>query len=271
MRRTLVLMLVVTIAALMLSGWRWRDVGDLSTWQRQTMPGALSLAHAELQNDCAACHTSVVGADDAKCIGCHANNTALLQRQATAFHATIGSCGRCHIEHQGESANLQQMDHTTLARIGLKRIEASAGEHESLVQADLVHWVQQHPMTQSPNRSHPELDPFEMTLNCRSCHATAEPHAGLFGPECTNCHVTSQWTIAQFQHPGPGSFDCAQCHQAPPSHYMEHFAMISKTVAGQTDAEVAQCCGPAQVNQCYRCHQTTSWNDIKGVGWYKHH
>lgn len=22
---------------------------------------------------------------------------------------------------------------------------------------------------------------------------------------------------------------------------------------------------------CRACHQTTSWNDIKGVGWYKHH
>jgi hypothetical protein len=27
----------------------------------------------------------------------------------------------------------------------------------------------------------------------------------------------------------------------------------------------------AKVEQCYLCHQTTAWNDIKGVGWYKHH
>lgn len=271
MRRALALMLVVTGAAVLLSGWRWRDIDDLSAWQRQAMPGGLSLAHATLQDDCAACHTAVLGADDAKCIGCHANNTALLQRQPTAFHATIGSCGRCHIEHQGATANLRQMDHTTLARIGLKRVESSAGDNQSLVQTDLLHWVRQHPMTASPIRSHPGLSAFEMTLNCQSCHATSDPHVGLFGPECTNCHATSAWTIARFQHPAPESFDCAQCHQAPPSHYMEHFEMISKTVAGQTDAEVAQCCGPAQVNQCYRCHQTTSWNDIKGVGWYKHH
>ena len=43
---------------------------------------------------------------------------------------------------------------------------------------------------------------------------------------------------------------------------MGHFHMVSMKVAGQHHA---------QVNQCYLCHQTTAWNDIKGVGWYKHH
>ncbi len=47
--------------------------------------------------------------------------------------------------------------------------------------------------------------------------------------------------------------------------------MISKPVAQQEDWRVAECCGPVRVDQCYRCHQTTSWNDIKGVGFYKHH
>ena len=50
-----------------------------------------------------------------------------------------------------------------------------------------------------------------------------------------------------------------------------HFEMISKKVAGQEDAQVAGCGGPAQVSQCYRCHQTTWWDDIRGVGHYKHH
>lgn len=76
---------------------------------------------------------------------------------------------------------------------------------------------------------------------------------------------------AEFRHPSPRSFDCAQCHQAPPSYYMKHFAMISKKVAGQDNDPSSQCCVPVQVNQCCRCHQTMSWNDIKRVGWYKHH
>jgi hypothetical protein len=43
---------------------------------------------------------------------------------------------------------------------------------------------------------------------------------------------------------------------------MEHFHMVSQRVAGKEHA---------RVEQCYLCHQTTSWNDIRGVGWYKHH
>lgn len=27
----------------------------------------------------------------------------------------------------------------------------------------------------------------------------------------------------------------------------------------------------ARVEQCYLCHQTDARNDIRGVGWYKHH
>src|SRR5205823_4468357 len=69
-------------------------------------------------------------------------------------------------------------------------------------------------------------------------------------------------TITEFRHPSAASQSCAQCHQAPPSHYMEHFHMVSMRVAGQEHADV---------RQCFLCHPTTSWNDIKSVRWYKHH
>lgn len=48
----------------------------------------------------------------------------------------------------------------------------------------------------------------------------------------------------------------------PPSHYMMHFRMVSMPAA-----RVAQ----AEVSPCFLCHQTTAWNDIKGVGFIKHH
>ena len=116
-------------------------------------------------------------------------------------------------------------------------------------------------------------------LDCFACHSNQNPHRGgtsvgccgrgsansvdsLFGRQCADCHVTTTWKIAGYKHPLPRSEDCAQCHQAPPSHYMGHFEMVSKTVAGQPQAGV---------EQCYLCHQTDAWNDIKEVGWYKHH
>jgi hypothetical protein len=218
-------------------------------WQSQVMPGKLSAAHAQFETNCAACHTPVQGIDEAKCIGCHANNESLLQRQPTAFHANINNCAACHIEHGGANANLRGMNHEALARIGANLTPGGANiEHQ----------------TNNPllPESHPLVSPLEARLDCASCHSTKDKHFGLFNQNCASCHATNQWTIPSFQHPSPRSQDCAQCHQAPPSHYMEHFSMVSQRVANQPNAHVSQ---------CYACHQTTSWNDIKGLGFYKHH
>lgn len=227
----------------------WYTGANRDAWQSQVMPGKLSAAHAFLETDCASCHTAVKGADEAKCIACHADNQALLARQPTAFHANIGNCAACHVEHQGANANLRVMDHEAFARVGANLIPAGAGTPDR---------------TDTPlrPRDHPLVSPLEAKLDCASCHATKDKHFGLLGRNCASCHATTQWTIPAFQHPSPRSTDCAQCHQAPPSHDMEHFEMVSKRVARQQIA---------QVNQCYVCHQTTSWNDIKGVGFYKHH
>lgn len=243
---------VLTLAAVLFVVWRTSDThSNAAAWQRHASPGTLSAAHARLQDNCASCHTAVKGADDSKCIGCHAGDTALVKRQPTAFHAEIRACAQCHIEHRGANADLRRMDHVTLARLGLGLL----GDNER-------------PATTRIDRV---TTPLEGTLNCQACHSTKQPHSGLFGNDCASCHSTSQWTIADFRHPSPRSTDCAQCHQAPPSHNMMHFEMVSKQVARQELARTASCCGPVRVNECQRCHQTTSWNDIKGVGWYKHH
>ena len=255
---------------LALAVWLTASHRETVAWQRHAAPGALSAAHAPLRENCEACHTPNQGAVDNKCIGCHASETALLQRQPTTFHADVGACSQCHIEHRGTQADLRSMDHVTLARIGLELIEKSTSA-SSAESSGLTRWIRAHPSGSGSTASHPRLSALEMTLDCKACHSTKDKHAGLFGSECASCHATTQWTLAEFQHPSADSVDCAQCHQAPPSHYMMHFDMVSKKVARQEDERVSQCCGVAQVNQCFRCHQTTSWNDIKGVGWYKHH
>ncbi len=224
--------------------------------QRAVVPGHLSKAHALLENNCAACHTPVKGVEAKNCIVCHANNQAILQRQPTAFHANVAECAVCHLEHQGQIQTTTKMDHVALARIGLKQNETTAKDVKA--QSELVAWFKGKDATPVS----PHLQREELLLNCATCHQTKDRHFGLFGKDCAQCHATAQWTVPEFRHPSPASQSCAQCHQAPPSHYMMHFKMVSMTVAGQHHAEV---------NQCFLCHQTTSWNDIKGVGFYKHH
>ena len=236
----------------------WATI-DASLWQRQISPGPLSASHALLETSCAACHTPLKSTDDVKCIGCHASNTALLQRQPTAFHATIRRCRACHFEHQGTSVRPVAMDHVILADIGLEVAQSKLDDPST---RRLLAWVRQREDSGSSDPVHPRVSPEEAALECSSCHSTKDRHQGLFGRDCASCHATGGWAIAEFKHPSPRSVDCAQCHQAPPSHSMMHFQMVSRSVARQP---------AARVDQCFVCHQTTSWNDIRGIGWYKHH
>lgn len=245
-----------------------RAMLSLAFWQHMVSPGELSQAHASLENNCAACHTPVKGVEAKNCIVCHADNKSLLQRQPTAFHAQISSCAACHLEHQGRVPRTTQMDHVALARIGITELKRQP-QQAGVDAAQIKRWLEK--TSDAPQATAAHLRPEEGLLNCATCHQTKDHHFGLFGKDCASCHATAKWTIPEFRHASSASQSCAQCHQAPPSHYMMHFDMISKKIAGQEDAQVDGCCGPTQVNQCYRCHQTTSWNDIKGVGFYKHH
>ncbi len=230
-------------------------------------PGSLSAGHAYLADKCESCHVTNVGVTATKCTACHANDERLLGRQPTAFHASIGECATCHVEHQRTKATVLAMDHVELAKVGARTLaRLSRTDNASAVTIkSLETWLRIRVPAQLDESSARE------SLNCVGCHSTKDPHLGLMGKDCAQCHTMTKWTVAEFRHPSPRSTSCAQCHQAPPSHYMMHFDMISKKIARQEDAQVAACCGPAQVNQCYRCHQTTSWNDIQGVGYYKHH
>ncbi len=238
-----------------------------SAMKQFVSPGQLSSAHASLSNKCESCHDTGVGVTVAKCTACHANNERLLGREPTAFHANIGECSTCHIEHQGLNIRPVVMDHLALAKIGARTlVRASRTDDASAATVkSLETWLHVRNLNQIDQHS------ADVALNCLGCHSTKDRHLGLFGKDCAQCHTTTKWTIEGYQHPSPNSTTCAQCHQAPPSHYMMHFDMISKSIAGQEDAKVSGCCGKVEVRQCYRCHQTTVWNDIRGVGYYKHH
>lgn len=240
-----------------------------TAWQRMASPGSLSQAHAFLEHNCAACHTAGGGIEASNCIVCHANEPALLKRQPTAFHANIGSCRECHIEHRGLARHPSDMDHLALSRIGFRQLKEEQNSNAEMsnelslkIRQELMDWIDHHQPSTQGEDGHSSFTPQEAVLNCAACHSTKDVHTKLFGQDCAQCHTTEKWTIPEYQHPSLSSKQCAQCHQAPPSHYMMHFNMISAKIARQPAAEVSQ---------CYECHQTTSWNDIKGVGWYKHH
>lgn len=253
-----VILMIIAIITIMLT-WQNKDkVFKANSWQAMSNPGALSDAHAFLSSDCSSCHTSIKGADPIKCMLCHSSDKTILQKQTTSFHSSVGECYGCHTEHKGKSGLITNMDHSSLAEIGLNSLKKSekGDEERSERYAELNNWLNTH---QKPlHITHIK----EATLDCFSCHQNDDQHFKLFGKNCIECHSTVKWNIPEFRHPSDKSKDCSMCHQAPPSHYMMHFKMISQKVAGKPNAKV---------NQCYECHQDTSWTDIKNVGLYKHH
>ena len=198
---------------------------NTSTWLKMANPGNLSSAHAHLENNCSACHTSMHGVETAKCIVCHASNDLLLQRTETKFHRNIGSCVECHREHKGIFKRPISMKHADLGRIVQKSKNTTWATHKS-----------------SLMDSH-----YEQSLKCSACHQKKEPHLGIFGTDCIQCHKTSSWNIPEFSHPHPKSRDCVQCHIAPRSHYKKHFSKKSRM--GHR----------ISIRQCYFCHTIASW------------
>ncbi|KTC80168.1 hypothetical protein Lche_2188 [Legionella cherrii] len=210
---------------------------ELSVWHTAVNPGPLSAAHTFLSNKCESCHAPNRGIVAEKCITCHASSPELLMNPVDSFHAHLSDCRGCHAEHQGNKARPIHMDHGQLVKISLKYVL----ETEGPAQTDSPH----------PTR-----------LDCHSCHAFQDKHQEYFGKNCATCHSEKSWKIPGYLHPSPKSTNCSECHKAPPSHRMEHFAMVDQSVTEEKEA---------RIDQCYRCHQTDSFNDIKGVGWFKMH
>lgn len=198
-------------------------------------PGPLSRAHHALGARCTTCHTPLKGVEAKACLTCHAG-TDFGNKQSTQFHARATQCTSCHVEHEGDRG-IVRMNHRALLDTALWR--------QGLM-----------PAPAGPRGANPAA-----ALDCASCHALSDRHLGLFGKDCASCHTTGNWTIADYRHPSVNSTQCSECHRPPRSHFMEHFSMVSQRAAGSR----------ARVDQCFACHTTDSFNNIRRRGWYDHH
>jgi hypothetical protein len=234
------LLALFTIAAVALLvglplAWNTKVPSEAGVVERFVAPGPLSTAHSALAGKCASCHTPVKGVEAKTCLSCHAG-TDFGDKQSTVFHAQAAECISCHVEHQGDRG-IVRMNHAALLDPGVWRLTTPRG-----------------PVGKAGPVS-------KAVLNCSGCHSVSDKHLGLFGSGCAACHSTSIWKIEGYRHPSTNSTQCVECHKAPPSHFMEHFSMVSQRAARNK----------ARVDQCYACHTTDSFNNIRNRGWYDHH
>lgn len=257
MKRSTILFVVFAAAALLVGvvvPYLVHRAGSSAVpgWEGLVDPGPISKAHQFIAGSCESCHTPHVGVDPQKCIACHAT-TSFADKQSTRFHVNAKRCASCHVEHDG-GVSLSRMDHDALTLAKFWKVPAHTVFRATAKGRPPKAGGMSHP-------THPTINGDLARLDCASCHSNSDPHQGLFGAQCSSCHALTTWRIAEFRHPSTRSTECSQCHLPPPSHNMMHFEMVSQRVAGKR----------ARVEQCYACHTTDAWNNIRGVGWYVHH
>ncbi|MCB5425779.1 cytochrome c3 family protein [Altererythrobacter sp. CC-YST694] len=195
-------------------------------------PGPLIPAHAELEQDCFACHAPLRGASPTRCVTCHVpteigvkttkGELIRSEKPKVAFHAQLqdADCMACHTDH---------------AAALLTRNKPKSFAHDLLKPA--------------------------VATQCASCHAKPKDglHATITG-QCAQCHTTNKWTPASFAHDRYFQLDadhnvaCTTCHIGNQFErytcYGCHEHQPARIIAEHAEE------GIRDIENCTRCHRS---------------
>jgi hypothetical protein len=178
------------------------------TIERLVMPGPVVEGHAEIEDECAACHKPFQKASqNALCRDCHEDIDADI-RESTGFHGlssevAAGKCATCHTDHVGRDADIVELD-------------------ESSFNHDLTdfHLMGAHRLLECTSCHTPGKRHRDAPATCIDCHAEDDVHEGRLGTACTDCHNESDWQNVIFDHDTTGypligrhrEVACLDCH-----------------------------------------------------------
>lgn len=202
-------------------------------------PGKLIPGHKQLETDCFACHSPLMGATSERCVICHkpveigkltSDRKPIFKPLTSAsFHQQLVSqnCIACHSDHAGVK-RLRKQGHFNHALLNSATREDCQGCHKT--PTDSLH--------------------EQITGNCAQCHnqekwvpATFD-HSKYFALDrdhnarCVTCHVGNDYT----------RYTCYGCHEhSPESIRREH---IEEGIRNYDD--------------CVECHRSANEEDIRG-------
>jgi hypothetical protein len=240
-----------------------RSIGDLkATSQDCGYCHAKDDAHqGQLGTDCGACHTpdgwTPASFDHAKskfpltgahatlqCTQCHLNNV---------FTALDIACYSCHAKddtHNGQFGTQCDTCHTTTAWLPASFDHATSGFPLTGAHASLA-----------CSQCHLNNVFTALDTACYACHAKDDAHNGQFGTDCGQCHTTTAWLPATFDHAKTGfpltgahsGLACSKCHTGGV------FTGLSASCAA-CHAEPAFHTGLFTNMSCDQCHTTSAWS-----------
>jgi hypothetical protein len=219
-----------------------------ATVETLLMPGPVIQAHADVEDDCAACHSPFDReAEDGLCLECHAE-VEEDRVSKTGFHFRAPGvyetpCRSCHTDHGGRNADVVGLnpalfdhEHTDYTLRGAHGVLDCAQCH-----ADEKH------------RDAPS--------DCVGCHREDDRHRTALGETCGDCHTEASWAEARFEHaetdfPLEGAHvdvRCASCHAD------ERYEA--------TPSDCGSCHRLDDVHQgrfgtaCETCHSASAWEE----------
>lgn len=199
-------------------------------------PGNLIEGHANLTEDCFACHAPWRGVSSARCTQCHKpadigrvttqSMAVALSQNAARFHQELtgADCVACHSDHAG-----------------VIRLRASTRFD--------------HAMTKPASRS-----------QCSGCHQPPRDalHQDLRS-QCSSCHSVTAWRPATFDHQryfvldGDHDVSCVTCHTTKSYREYSCYGCHEHTVDRIRRAHVEE--GIHSFENCVKCHRSAQKRD----------
>jgi len=192
---------------LFIAGWSF--TGHAAQIETLFMPGKLIQGHAKFEAKCTQCHVRLRKGLTQKilCADCHKKVKRDISEKK-GFHGKNpaiqqAECISCHGDHLGRDARIDSFNKDTFNH--QQTDYPLKGAHVSV----------------DCNNCHkPKKLYRETPSNCYSCHKKDDAHKGKLGKKCAQCHQSTAWPKAKFNHdktkfPLKGRHkrvSCGSCH-----------------------------------------------------------
>ena len=213
------------------------------------MPGQVISGHADIESDCTTCHKVFDKAAQSQlCMDCH-EDVAMDISSDAGFHGrhpdvTGVKCATCHADHKGRKADIVGLD-------------------EEAFNHDFTDFVLEgaHAEAECDECHLSNMKFREAPGECVDCHEDDDVHKNFLGEACAECHATTEWKDASFDHDSTGypligkhnETDCLDCHMD------ETYQNAPTTCFGCHEGDDAHDGRSGQ--KCENCHNPTDWHD----------
>ncbi len=175
------ILLVGLALAVWLNGGQLFNPGPVSAKAQPGVTYKNYASHADFENQCGLCHQPLNAEQDGLCKACHANIQDQIDK-SNGVHGRIkdvSRCAACHAEHKGREFDPSQ----------------AALDNFNHNQTDFT-LTYKHAVTPCKD-CHKNGDYQNVSVNCVTCHTEPPVHAGMFNPDCAECHTAEGWKPAK--------------------------------------------------------------------------